>query len=310
MTLRSAGFGSALPASVREYFNAAYAASARARSDDDALRVPPVPVIFSAQDGASWPVKDQGERATCSAFAAVAMMERFRAKQGEKPEHLSEQFLYYLMRHTLSSKQNPAPGAELGATRLSEAREVLEGYGVCASDHLTYGAKATADINGEPPSPAAFSDAQTRLHRDFDSADYPTADKRVPGLAKRLHAILLEGRPVAVAVPTFMIAPKTTNWKAAQAGYAGIVYCPIDAAVASAGMDPTPDNGHAVCLVGFQVDPSEPLGGWFMFRNSWNSYFATRPDEAGTPFAAPAVGYGVLSATQIEHYVWEFLSAI
>ena len=57
---------------------------------------------------------------------------------------------------------------------------------------------------------------------------------------------------------------------------------------------------HSVCVVGFRSDPTEPLGGVFIFRNSvGGEKFGCRapnPEESG----APAPGYGQVTATYVE----------
>ena len=66
-------------------------------------------------------------------------------------------------------------------------------------------------------------------------------------------------------------------------------------------------DGHVVCVTGFIPDPAEPLGGWFVFRNSWGLEFAshaTLPDSGPT---SGTRGYGLLSATHVNNYCWEYL---
>jgi hypothetical protein len=75
-------------------------------------------------------------------------------------------------------------------------------------------------------------------------------------------------------------------------------------------IDPPPRSivvgGHAVCVVGFDPDGSEELGGYFIVRNSWGVTWALNapyPERS----LAPEPGYGVLSASYVEDFLWELL---
>ena len=65
-------------------------------------------------------------------------------------------------------------------------------------------------------------------------------------------------------------------------------------------------DGHSVCVVGFQPDDTEPNGGFFIFRNSWDVSWAYAAPSPGNGFS-PERGYGDISATYIEDYMWELL---
>lgn len=69
--------------------------------------------------------------------------------------------------------------------------------------------------------------------------------------------------------------------------------------------------GHAVCILGFQPDPNEALGGWFIFRNSLGERWSTDPPILGdvTPPIVPEAGYGAISARHIEEHVYEIFAA-
>ena len=64
------------------------------------------------------------------------------------------------------------------------------------------------------------------------------------------------------------------------------------------------DGGHAVCVVGFVPDADETTGGYFIFRNSWGTgAFGRRLPVRGSH--APERGYGQISATYVEKFLWE-----
>ncbi len=72
-------------------------------------------------------------------------------------------------------------------------------------------------------------------------------------------------------------------------------------------LDPPPymvsDGGHAVCVVGFVPYQWEPSGGYFVIRNSWGTDWGYELPTAG-PYG-PAPGYGTISASYVENYLWE-----
>ena len=75
-------------------------------------------------------------------------------------------------------------------------------------------------------------------------------------------------------------------------------------------LDPPPTSvvagGHAVCVTGFEPDASERVGGWFIIRNSWNNGWATQSPAPG--YYSPEIGYGQISATYIDQYLWEMMA--
>jgi hypothetical protein len=65
-------------------------------------------------------------------------------------------------------------------------------------------------------------------------------------------------------------------------------------------------DGHAVCVTGFHPDALEPKGGYFTFRNSWDIVWgAQAPSPAASGYCAPEPGYGDISATYVDDYIWE-----
>ena len=94
----------------------------------------------------------------------------------------------------------------------------------------------------------------------------------------------------------------TDNWNTSVALAYGHVLNPPPLSAAC--------GGHAVCITGFRPDPAEPNGGYFVFRNSWGSGWAQNaPAPAGSnrSFVAPEPGYGSISASYVESYLWELL---
>src|ERR1041384_1973767 len=69
-----------------------------------------------------WLARIQGRRQTCIAFAVAASVKILRARDGNDFTALSPQFLYGHMR-TRGPAGDAPPGWELGATKLSHARD-------------------------------------------------------------------------------------------------------------------------------------------------------------------------------------------
>jgi hypothetical protein len=103
---------------------------------------------------------------------------------------------------------------------------------------------------------------------------------------------------VAVSLPVFRdaVAPRGNNWNTPVGTLYGRVLDPPPTAVVV--------GGHAVCVTGFQPDLGEPAGGYFIIRNSWGgTLWGSRLPAAG--YHAPERGYGQVSATYVDRFLWE-----
>jgi hypothetical protein len=240
---------------------------------------------------ASWPVRDQGQRGTCVAFATTACVEHDDAAR--PPPDLSEQFLYWAIK---SHTADPSPNGV--GTNLVFARDALSSDGLCTEGLWPYNGTQTAvesQGGGADPSPPAIADAATRRKAGLTYQVFQGA-----GGAAAVLAALQAGAPVAITLPVFSdpAAPGTDNWSTSVAWLYGRVLNPPPTASVSA--------GHAVCILGFVPDASEPHGGFFIFRNSWNTSWASSVPAPGRSYA-PERGHGDISATYIENYLWELL---
>lgn len=250
-----------------------------------------------------WPVRHQGGQPTCVAFAATAALELFQLRRGGPPlQRLSPIFLYALVREMMVERAQGAPlpaGAEHGAIWLTDAAAVLELRGTCPDEDWP----ANTALK-DRPGPAVLAKARPSK---VDRWDLGRLTKRWPAPARAVWELLSQGRPVAITMPEFQPPPSggkaPTNWGDWPARTSGEVPDPpVDYVKAP--------SGHAVCVVGFQKDDSEELGGWFIFRNSLGEDFATTAPNFSdeTPPVIPDTGYGALSARHLNHHVYEIMA--
>ncbi|MEC3863155.1 hypothetical protein VK792_17820 [Mesobacterium sp. TK19101] len=277
-----------------------------------------------------WPVRDQGRRATCTAFAVTAMAELWQATHGGKPvvPDFSEEFLYY------KSREDSFAGAgihlddaevdaltQAGATFLKQAQNALERDGICLETAAPYDRRAMVNARVKPGQ-GAVADALGRkprsalVHNIVDSENGEVIGTlrawRTPLAERTVSDILIDalGHDSAVAAAFAVLnGPGRGAWLGTTPFLTGQVSYPHDEEVV--GLQPI--GGHAVCIVGFIPDtgatPAQPANpGWFVFRNSLGRHrFARDAGKVPTPTAAPLQGYGVISAADVDRYCWEYL---
>ena len=245
-----------------------------------------------------WPVRDQRPRGTCVAFGVSACLEFVQYHAGPVGENLSEQFLYWAAR---TMTDNPDPLDE--KIWLRNAAKALREVGICTDAVWPYQAGQSGAAVGPNPDARAIADAATRkveLSRYYNKTCHSEPSC---GVAALLVDCLKAGRPAAICLPVLKDASTPddapTNWDWDDGQLYGIV------------ADPLPEwiecGGHCVCVTGWEPDPTEPLGGFFIFRNSWGSDWATRAPSTVEP-RVPAPGYGRISASHIEARCWELIS--
>jgi hypothetical protein len=264
-----------------------------------------------------WPTRDQFGRGTCVAFGTIAAIELFRAREMDlPPERLSEQFL-----HEQMSSQFPLAAAEVsampdGGSLLRQAWQVIENRGVLDAEKQPY---RPAAHGIDPSGPQAAAELQTaadahrftclsygRIGRSKEEDDprtvfFSSGDE----IALTLLNFLKDGYPVVIGIPLFLHPSGLTNWTLPSVLAHGVVHCPDDANAPA--LEGPRDDGHVICLTGFIPDADEPLGGWFTFRNSWGTEFASRSLGGAAPAGSSGRGNGVISATHVNEYCWEYL---
>lgn len=237
-----------------------------------------------------WPVRNQQGRGTCVAFATTACVEHMEFTAEGRASDYSEQFLYWAIKDHSND-----PNKNQDATLLQFARDMLRSDGTCHETLCAYDGNIPTPVSGPNPSGAAKADAAAHKFTPGTFMQGPS------GAARTVLQLLHNGRPVAVSLPVFAdpVDPNgPNNWMTSVAWSYGRVLNPPPGAVAS--------QGHCVCVTGFVPDAGEPNGGYFIFRNSWDNYWAAAAPSPGSSYS-PEAGYGEISATYINSYCWELL---
>lgn len=243
-----------------------------------------------------WPIRDQGDRGTCVAFAMAACREylAFTNQQFDPTQFdLSEQYLYWALKTNVG---DPSPNTD--GSSLVFGRDALATSGTCERQHWPYdGRLRPGDIthqNPTNPSPVAQQDA-TKWRSS--SAFYIDTQIAQSAVASDLYRELnVNNRPVAAALPVFAGSQDPyNNWNWPAALLSGRVLDPHSSMSVI--------GGHAVCVTGYVSDVSAPGGGWFVFRNSWGSTNWASAPTSSDP--APRAGYGAVSVQYVDSHCWE-----
>ena len=217
------------------------------------------------------PIRDQGNRGTCVAFASVAALELYWARGGPATLDFSEQFLY------CDCKAHDGEPNESG-TFVRVAMDCLKKDGCCLETTWPY---VDHDIPGNegqgPPPDAAVTEAKKYRTKDV----HQLAPTDVPGIKSELAA----GRCVAFSVPVF------NSWfRNPEVQRTGEILNPFPGE--------TPNGGHAMCLVGYDDDPGNVAlgGGRFRVRNSWGTVDWAYESAVGKP------GYGTIPYSYLARF--------
>jgi hypothetical protein len=213
------------------------------------------------------PVRDQGHRGTCVAFAVVAYLEYHLYDASSKTKHHSEQFVFWACKQ-LDGEPNK------DHTYLEPAREVLASQGACLAKTWKYKPYPTATVDQGPPPVRAVAEARSYTWKETRDL----SDNMVDGL----RASLDQCKPVVLGLYTF------PSWFLPAVRESGDIIMPVPGEA--------PDEGHAVCVVGYELNGRVPGGGAFLFRNSWGRAWPQRPREPSL------AGYGTLPFEYVRLY--------
>lgn len=192
------------------------------------------------------PVRYQGNRPTCVAFAALSAFEHYKRRMGDHQD-FSEQFLYW------SCKERDGDRDGRG-TNLGIAIPLLRDDGCCTEATWPYNSEPRAANEGQGPPP---EDAQLEALDNRIS----TFKKLIPKSVLDLKRELASGCPVAFSVPSYQ------SWfKNIWVSYTGDIVLPTPG--------DSVEGGHSMCLVGYVEEPGAPGwgGGRFLVRNSWDRW--------------------------------------
>jgi hypothetical protein len=284
--------------------------------------------VVSDQRLANWHVRDQGRRATCTAFAVTAMEELWNVTNSgvESVPDLSEEFLYYMSRNKKIGELNIGiPPAEVdaltrsGATFLQQAYLALREHGISFEGDAPYAKNAVVNSKREPSAAAKTKALRRRLTGDMV---HNIVDSKgggdVVGVKRAWHNNLEEGTTVssilydaigkqrAIAAGFAVLNGQGRGaWFGATPFLTGQVKYPNDQIAATL----QPIGGHAVCIVGFLQGPENSENpGWFVFRNSLGRYrFARNSNTFVGDTSTSLAGYGIVSAADVDRYCWEYL---
>jgi hypothetical protein len=241
-----------------------------------------------------WPVRDQGQRGTCVAFGTAALRELLMCEQANSLRDVCEQFLYWDIK-----TNSPDPQKSTDGTWIEFAFESLGRAGICPEATWPYNPVLnSANISqGGPGAPPVGAASQAALWA-VPASLYHTVSATSGNAQLVLDALVKNGLPVAISLPVFSdpLLPQADNWSTSAGWLFGNV------------LDPPPTSivvgGHCVCVTGFQPDAAEPLGGYFVIRNSWSTQWGAQLPLAG--HHGPEAGYGQVSATYVDKFLWEY----
>jgi C1A family cysteine protease len=214
-------------------------------------------------------VRDQGQRGTCVAFAETAVHELHRRSLG-RIEDLSEEFLYF------ETKKIDGIPQQCGTFQVKAVR-VFETLGQCSEAVWPYEMNPPCNHNGPEPANAR-ADAATRKCQPVILG---------PKDVLAAKTLLAAGNAVGFSIPVY------NSW------YRNPTVMRTGRLTMRVGNEPVV-GGHAMCFVGYKDDATQPGGGYFILRNSWNTAWASA--------CSYGAGYGTIPYAYIRIDGWELVS--
>ena len=204
------------------------------------------------------PIRDQGNRGTCVAFATTAVREYLEIRAGADPKHvdLSEQYLYWWCKEHDGIPPDSTP---YGGTYLSVGFKGLEESGEPEERDWPYNpepahsddmGRTGPDGQGPPPEGAVKAAKKYRTSRTITINPTSVDD---------IKTCLSDRKVVAFTIPVF------NSW---YRNPAVIRYGKISMPLPGE----QPAGGHAMAIVGYVDDDRYPGGGYFIVRNSWANW--------------------------------------
>ena len=238
------------------------------------------------------PIRDQGSRGTCVAFAATALREFFEGVHSG----FSENYLYWGCKQIDGIKNQSGTYIKCSVEWITGdvSPDHEDDAGICLEKYWPYEKqKGENETNGDPSNEAR---ADAPRHRGKSFVGYLSSD--VNGIKAALAGIHdgEGGSPLTFGIPVF------NSWyRNPVTIQTGRIPMPLP--------NETWIGGHAMLLTGYVDDGRFPGGGVFIFRNSWSERWASETIElsesGGQTIEVPA-GYGILPYAFIEKYGRDF----
>lgn len=213
------------------------------------------------------PIRDQGARGTCIAFACTALNEYYHSGHYTGLIDLSEQCLY------ARCKEHDGVPNEVG-TYVHVAMDCLVKYGQSTESCAPYNPNLPHNQPGHQPCCVGESPQWT----------LPNWKKLSSRSVADIKGALADHRVVAFSIPVY------DSWY-----YSAAVRASGDITMPLPGDGFT--GGHAMLFVGYQDDATVPGGGYFILRNSWGT-----PWGENCIYGA---GYGTIPYQYMTNYGWE-----
>ncbi|MEH2326051.1 MAG: C1 family peptidase [Nostoc sp.] len=198
------------------------------------------------------PVRDQGSLNSCTAFAAIALLEYFENRNFGNSVDASPLFLYKTARQKMNVE------GDVG-TSIRETIKVLALFGVPPEQSWPY----EEDKVDEEPPPYCYAYAQNYKTLKYFLLDY--AGITTESLLFQVKAVLAAGFPCIFGLTIYTSAYEETNYKKGHIPYP----------------DPNKDKvvgGHTAVVVGYDdykfircADRKHYSRGAFLIRNSWGT---------------------------------------
>ena len=217
----------------------------------------PLPQALSYADELP-PIRNQGTRGTCVAYAAAAVREFMEIQQQKrlgndiqpKTVDFSEQFIYWWCKEHDGLPSVSGTYPHLGMTCLVEA-------GVPREKTWPYNPLPQPDNEGQgPPPDKALKEApRYRIGRVIHLR---------PDDIDSMKAALVQGKSVMITIPI------VNSWfRSRTTRRFGKINVPLP--------DEKPMGAHAMAIIGYVDDDTAPGGGYFILRNAWRPWALKNP---------------------------------
>lgn len=183
----------------------------------------------------------QGSRPTCSVFTVVGALEFAAARQQNRGERFSVEFLNWASNQAIKQQRDGG--------FFSDMWKGFRRFGICSEAAMPYQEKFDAEMK---PAENILEEAKSRREQAFELHWIKRWNVRT-GLSDEefssIRQTLQQGWPVCAGLRW----PKREKWEAGV-----LQMCPPEAVF----------DGHSILLVGYRDDAAQPGGGVFIFRNT------------------------------------------